>query len=136
MAITAARQRTGVSEGFALGLCMLERYEFGASKLRLDLAFEQAWRDWPYKAQFPQVDTDLRNGTDAVWVMSHAGRGHATVTFYWEWDGGPFTIRSRDDDWDSDNESDVERALRNIGGTVPLEGWVTLAKSFVQDLDE
>jgi hypothetical protein len=67
MAIGAARQRNAVSEGMALGLCMLERYEFHFDKLRVDLAFENAWRDWPdrYKTQFRHVRTDLRNGTDA-----------------------------------------------------------------------
>jgi hypothetical protein len=42
MAITPARQRNAVSEGIALGLCMLERYEFPYDKVRIDLAFERA----------------------------------------------------------------------------------------------
>ena len=45
--ISPARQRNAVSQGMALGLCMLERYEFKFEKLRVDLAFEDAWRDWP-----------------------------------------------------------------------------------------
>jgi hypothetical protein len=52
----------------------LGRYEFKFDKLRIDLAFEHVWRDWPdrYKSQFSQVDTEPRNGTDAVWVMTYA----------------------------------------------------------------
>jgi hypothetical protein len=81
--ITPARQRNAVSQGIALGFCMLERYEFKFDKMRVDLAFEHAWRDWPdgYKSQFPQVSTDLSKGTDAVWVMTHADeRKQVTAT--------------------------------------------------------
>lgn len=137
MAIRTARQRNAVSEGIALGLCMLERYEFPFNKLRIDLAFESAWRDWPdrYKAQFSQVATDLKNGTDAVWVMTHADEAKHTWTFFWDVSGPKINIYSRSGDWDSDNPEDVARAVSVIDGDVPLEGWISLAQDFVTDLD-
>lgn len=136
--ITPTRQRNAVSQGMALGLCMLERYEFQFDKLRIDLAFEHAWQDWPsrYKAQFPQVNTDLRNGTDAVWVMTRATERKQVTPFFWDWSGQTINIYHRGDgDWDSDNPDDVEYALRMVDGDVPLEGWVSLARSFLDDID-
>lgn len=137
MAITPSRQRNAVSEGIALGLATLRRCEFHFEKLRVDLAFENAWRDWPdrYKSQFKQVATDLRNGTDAVWVMTHADEDKRTMTFYWETSGSKLTIHTRSHDWDSDNPEDVARAVRMIPGDVPLDGWVSLAQDFVNDFD-
>ena len=66
--MTATRQRNAVSQGIALGFCMLERYEFRFDKMRIDLAFERAWQTWPeeYRSRFPQVSTDLRNGTESL----------------------------------------------------------------------
>lgn len=137
MAISAARQRNAVSEGFALGLCILERYEFPFEKMRVELAFENAWRDWPerYKSQFSQVATDLRNGTDAVWVMTHADQGKRTMVFFWEVTGPKITIYGRSGDWNSDDPEDVAYAVRVIDGDVPIEGWVSLAQEFVSHLD-
>lgn len=136
MKISASRQRNAVSEGMALGLCMLDRYEFAFNKLKVDLAFEGAWRDWPdqYRSQYPQVGTDLRNGTDAVWVMTHADEKKQTNTFFWDTSGQIIKIYARSHDgWDSDNPDDIARALRFIDGDVPIEGWVALAESFLDD---
>ena len=135
--ITAARQRNAVSQGIALGLCIHERYEFQFDKLRIDFAFEHAWRDWPdrYKSQFSQVDTDLCKGTDAVWVMAHADERKQVTPLFWDWSGGKLTIHQRGDDWDSDDPVDVEHALRMVDGDVPLDGWVSLARDFLTDFD-
>lgn len=115
---------------------MLERYEFAFDKFRVDLAFEHAWRDWPehYRSQFPQVNTDLRKGTDAVWVMTHADENKKTYVFFWDWSDGKLTIYGRGE-WDSDDPADVEFALEVIDGDVPLEGWVSLARDFLADLE-
>lgn len=123
MKISASRQRNAVSEGMALGLCMLGRYEFAFNKFKVDLAFEDAWREWPdrYRAQYSQVSTDLRNGTDAVWVMAHADERKQTSTFFWDASGQVIRIHARSHDgWDSDNPDDVARALRFIDGDVPI----------------
>jgi|SRR5690625_3510296 len=121
----------------ALGLCMLGRYEFPFEKLRIDLAFENAWRDWPdrYKNQFKQVATDLRNGTDAVWVMTHVSERTQTGVFFWDTSGQTITIYSRADDWDSEDPNDVDHAFAMIDGDVPLEGWISLAQSFLDNHD-
>lgn len=135
--ITAARQRNAVSQGMALGLCMFERYEFKFEKLRVDLAFERAWRAWPdhYKSRFSQVDTDLRKGTDAVWVMTHADERKQVTPLFWDWSSGKLTIHQRGDDWDSDDPNDIEYALSLVDGDVPLEGWISLARAFLDDFD-
>ena len=118
-------------------LCMLQRYELPFDKLRVDLAFEHAWRNWPdqCRSQFPQVSTDLRKGKDAVWVMTHADERKRTMVFLWEWTGGTLRIYGRTGDWDSDDPADVEYAVGVIDGNVPLDGWIALARDFLTDLE-
>ena len=138
MALSPARQRNGVSEGMAFGLVMLNRNELPfTNKMRIDLAFERAWRDWPdrYKSQFKQVSTDLAKGKDAVWVMTDAEKTKRTAAFYWEWDGGTLSIYGRQTDWDGDDPDDIKFAVDVIDGDVPVEGWVMLAREFLNDFD-
>jgi hypothetical protein len=135
MAITPAKQRNAVSQGMALGLALLDRYELPFdNKMRIDMAFEHAWETWPArcKAQFSQVDHDLKIGTDAVWVMIHADEKKRTGVLVWEWAApGPIRIRARRHDWKSDDASDVASALAAIAGDVPIDGWLSLAQEFV-----
>ena len=138
MALSPARQRNGVSEGMAFGLVMLNRNELPfTNKMRIDLAFERAWRDRPdrYKSQFKQVSTDLAKGKDAVWVMTDAEKTKRTAAFYWEWDGGTLSIYGRQTDWDGDDPDDIKFAVDVIDGDVPVEGWVMLAREFLNDFD-
>lgn len=121
----------------ALGLVLLERNEIPLEKLRVDLAFEHAWRDWPahYKSQFSQVNTDLQNGTDAVWVMTHADEGKRTHVFFWDRQGRSLSIYGRRHDWHGGDPADVAYAVNVIDGTVPIEGWLQLARDFLTDLE-
>jgi hypothetical protein len=95
------------------------------------------WQSWPdrYKSQFPQVDTDLRNGTNAVWVMTHADEKKKTYVLFWDWEGGPLSVYGRRSDWDfSDNSDDLQHAVTMIDGNVPLDGWISLEQDFLTDL--
>lgn len=140
----ASRRLNRISTGtcwvgvvYALGFCMLERYEFRFDKMRIDLAFERAWQTWPdaYRRRFPQVNTDLRNGTDAVWVMTRADEKKNVTPLFWDWSGGQITIHQRGDDWESSDPDDVDYALCMVGGEVPLDGWVSLAQEFLTAVD-
>lgn len=134
--MSPTNQRNSVSEGVALGLCILERYEFPFQKMRLDFAFEHAWRNWPdqYRGQFSQVATDLGNGLGGSLVMTHATEKKRTFAFFWDRDYPP-TICARQRDWNSGDPADIDFALEVIGRCVPLDGWVARASDFVQDLD-
>jgi hypothetical protein len=66
MAPSPTRQGNAVSVGMALGLLMCGRDALPFDKLRLDFAFEGALQSWPYRARFPQVNTDLGKGLDGV----------------------------------------------------------------------
>lgn len=135
MALTPAKQRNAVSQGMALGLALLDRYELPFdNKMHIDMAFEYAWENWPnrYKAQFSQVDHDLKIGRDAVWVMIHADERKRTGVLVWEWAApGPIRIHARRQDWNSDDAGDVASALASIAGDVPIDGWLSLAQEFV-----
>ncbi|WP_454788514.1 hypothetical protein [Mycolicibacterium lutetiense] len=135
--LTPTRQRNAVSQGVALGFCVLGRYELDHQKTRIDLAFERAWRNWPaeYRAYFSQVSSDLSKGRDAVWVMAEATERKRVTPLYWEWSGAKFTIRQRGNDWDSSDPDDVEYALQMIETDVPLHGWVSLAREILDALD-
>lgn len=134
MTITPARQRNAVSEGMALGLVLNGHNSIPFDKLVVDFAFEKAFRSWRYADRFPQVMTDLRKGSDGVWVMTHATeRSHVWVLF-WDVPGRDLQIYAKQDDWDPADEEDVEFALRVIDGDVPREGWIALAEDFLNGL--
>jgi hypothetical protein len=120
MPISPARQRNAVSEGMALGLVMLDRNELPfTNKMRIDLAFGRAWRDWAdrYKSEFKQVSTDLAKGKDAVWVMTDAEKTKRTAAFYWEGDGGTLSIHGRQSDWDGDDQTTSNSRLTSSTAT-------------------
>lgn len=136
--LSGPQQRNAVSQGIALGLSVLERYEFEFNKFRIDMSFENAWRDWPseYRSLFSQVSTDLRNGTDAVYVMTRASETTKSATpLFWDRTGTHIRIHQRGDDWDSSDPEDVEYALKMVGSDVPLDGWVSLATEFLAGFD-
>lgn len=133
MAITPARQRNAVSEGMALGLITCGRSTLRWDKVAIDLSFESAWRSWPYRHHFSQVDTDIRRGLDGVWAMTRADERKQTVSFYWDTSGSELVIHTRGV-W-SDGDLDVDKAATWIDGEVPAEGWRKLAADFLRQLD-
>lgn len=133
MALTPDRQRNAVSEGAALGLVMSGRTTIPYEKFRVDLAFNGAWRGWQYTDQFPRVTTDLKN-MEGTRALIHVDRNRSTKVLYWDNSGRDLSICARDDEWDPSDESEVQYALNVIGGDVPLDGWVSLAKDFLNQM--
>lgn len=132
MAATPTRQRNAVSEGIALGLLTCGRSALPFDKLRLDLAFEGAWRSWSSRSQFPQVSTDLAKGLDAVWAMTRVDADKHTLVLYWHQEGNQFQIRTRQHSWTPGNPEDLKFAAELINGDVPLAGWEELAREFLK----
>lgn len=132
MTITPSRQRNAVSEGTALGLVMCDRNALPWDKLGIDLSFAGAWRSWSHRQRFPQVDTDLRNGSDSIWVMTHADERKHTMNFFWDTDGSEIVIYSRSL-W-ADGEVDAEEAASLIDGGISADGWCELAADFLSRL--
>lgn len=129
MTITPSRQRNAVSEGMALGLIMCGRNTIRLDKVMVDLAFEGAWRSWPYADRFSQVHTDLRNGSGGARVMSRADERKQVWNLFWDTSGGELAIYSRPQ-WD-DEDIDAEFVAGMIDGGVPAEGWRALAQGFL-----
>lgn len=128
MAITPARQRNAVSEGMALGLIMRGRAALPWDKVSIDLSFEGAWRSWQHRRRFPQVETDIQHGLDAVWAMTHADEGKQALGFYWDTAGPEITVCLRPV-WYG-GQADIDRAAKRIDDDVPAEGWRELAGTF------
>jgi hypothetical protein len=134
MGISPARQRNAVSEGIALGLVLSGRTSIPFDKVAVDLAFEGAFRDWPYADRFPQVRTDLRNGSDGVRAMTRATQSKHVWVLFWDTSGRDLQVLTLQDDWSPEDEEDVAHALHMIDGEVPRTGWVTLAEDFLSRL--
>jgi len=130
MKMTPTRQRNAVSEGAALGLVVLGYDRIRFEKWRVDLAFESAWRNWPYRSTFSQVVTDIRQGLDGVNAMTRASEAKRTMCFYWD-RGKDLAIYWRQHDFDPKSGDDLAWATRMIDGGVPLEGWKSLAQAFL-----
>jgi hypothetical protein len=113
---------------------MCDRNEFPYNKMWVDLAFESAWRSWSYKEKFPRVSTDLRTGMPGSLVMTRATETKQSWLLFWETKGS-LVVCQRDRDWDPNDQSDIELALTMIGFDVPLPGWVSLARAFLNDYD-
>ena len=128
--MTPDRQRNAVSEGTALGLVISWHTTIPYKKLRVDLAFNGAWRGWQYADQFPRVTTDLKN-MEGTRALIHVDHTRSTRVFYWGNSGRELLICARDPEWDPSDESEIQYALSVIGGDVPLDGWVSLAEDFL-----
>ena len=117
----------------ALGLLMCDRSELPFDKGLVDLCFEGAWRNWPYRDRFSQVDTDLRNGSDGVWVMTHADQQKRVWNLYWDSTGAAINVYARAQ-W-ADQEIDADAIADSIDGDVPAAGWYALAEDFLARFD-
>lgn len=131
MARSPSHQRNAVSEGTAFGLVLLGTSDLPHDKIGLDLGFAGAWRRWPHRAQFPQVSTDLRNGSDGIRVLMRATQSHHTALFYWETQQRGLVVQCRLPDWDPNHPEDLEFARSVVGDEVPPEGWVSLARDLL-----
>ncbi|SPM27172.1 hypothetical protein MTAB308_647, partial [Mycobacterium terramassiliense] len=94
---------------------------------------EHAWRNWQHRQAFSQVNTDLRKGLGGSIVMTRATEAKQTWVLYWARER-TLVICQRANDWDPNNERDVAYALKVIGGEIPLDGWITLARSLLDEL--
>lgn len=131
MTMTATQQRNAVSEGAALGFVALGYNRIPFDKVRVDMAFRLAWRDWTYGSRFSQVNTDLRQGLDEYLALTRATERKHTFAFYWDREGRELTIYWRQSYFDPDSVEDLAWAAEMIEGDVPLEGWKALAQSFL-----
>jgi hypothetical protein len=131
--ISPARQRNAVSEGVALGLLMCDRSKLAFDKVLVDLSFEGAWRNWQYRDRFSQVSTDLRKGSDGVWVMTHADHQKQVRNLYWDTTGAAISICARPQ-W-ADQEIEPGTIAGSIDGDVPAAGWHALAEDFLDRFD-
>lgn len=130
--MTATRQRNAVSEGMALGLVMCGVESVPNERWRVDLAFSGAWRSWAYRDRFPQVNTDIRQGLNGSIAMTRATERKHTMALFWEADR-ELSIYSRDaDGWEIEDQEAVDFALSMVDGEVPLEGWASLARDFLE----
>lgn len=121
-----------MSQGVALGLVLSGRTSLPYDKVRVDLAFEGAWRSWQHRQRFPQVNTDLGKGLDGVHAMTRATERKQVWALYWDPSGRELVIHARQPDWDPNDDEDVEYAFKMIDGDVPLDGWVALARDFLE----
>lgn len=118
----------------ALGLLLRGSSSIPFDKVMVDMSFESAFRSWRYADRFPQVRTDLRNGSDGVWVMTRATESKKVWVLFWDTSARELQILGRQSDWDPSDPSDLDYALRTIDGEVPLEGWMSLADDFLEQL--
>ena len=135
MKLTPTQQENAVSQGAALGLLLAGRDELRFDKVKLDLAFEGAWRSWQYNGQFPMVNNLIRKGLAGYLVLTRADENKHVAGLYWRRDGGSWVICTHDFEWSVEEEEDVAHALHIVGTEVPLDGWVSLAEDFLRRLD-
>lgn len=131
-ALTPHHQRNAVSEGVAFGLVLCGVYSIdfeGTHITSVELGFENSWREWQHTTKFPQVATDLRNGSNAKYVMTHADYRKHTQCFYWQdWVIHERPFLSHNEDMSEDKVAAL------IGGCVSVDGWKSLAMGILDFL--
>jgi hypothetical protein len=132
MTMTPSRQRNAVSEGMALGILMCGRNEIPWDKLGIDLSFETAWRSWPHRDRFSQVSTDLRNGSDGVWIVTRADAKKRVWHLFWDTSGSTIAIHARAQ-WD-DEDVDPHVVASSISDDISAEAWRALASDFLSKM--
>jgi len=113
----------------ALGLVLCGRRELDFDKVGIDLSFEGAWRRWPYRVRFPQVDTDLRHGLDGIWAMTRVDARKQSWSLFWDTSGPTVRILTRGSVTDDDVDGDM--VAGHLDGDVPAVGWRELAEDFL-----
>jgi len=66
--------------------------------------------------------------------MTRASQTKQTRILYWD-RGGALVIYQRAGDWDPGDPDDLQYALNMIDRDVPLEGWISLAREFLTNLE-
>lgn len=69
---------------------------------------------------------------DGARIMIHADEGRHVMVLYWDNSGGTLSICCRQQNWDPNDSDDVQYAVGAISDGVPLAGWMSLAKSFLE----
>jgi hypothetical protein len=130
MSLTDSQQRNGISEGLALGLVMCGVTQLDNDKMRIDFAFEHAWRNWGHTDGFPRIRTDLSGrGPDPIYIATHADAHKRVWNLYWERDGQSLVIRARER-WQDGVVA--EEAAESIDGELPAAAWESFARSFLE----
>ena len=127
--LTKAQQETAVGEGLAVGCLAIGVIAVTSEKMAVELAFVRAWREWAWSSPFPVIHaTHARN--DLLRILHASPRRRGSVLAGWSSDREhqPYLPV----DWGVDEAGE---SLESWTG-VPLQGWVELARAFVEDLGE
>lgn len=127
--LTKAAQETAVGEGLAVGCLALGVVAVTAEKMAVEFAFRRAWSGWGWSPGFRAVNVSHeRNDLLRILHASPRRRG----SFIAEWSSGREHEPRLRGDWDLEASG---AALEDTTG-VPLDGWIELARYFVDDLGE
>ena len=125
---TAREQKAAVGAGLAVGCLTLGIAEIGPDQPAIEVAFARAWRTWPWASRFPAVQATVAD-QEVVSILSDSS--DPGVAHWWCDHGYLPQLRQN---WPVTRAGDhLERDAR-IG--VPYRGWVELAQTFVDGLDE
>jgi hypothetical protein len=127
---TKAQQLKAVGEGLAVGCLMRGHHELPANKMNVELAFQRAWRSWPYARHFPSVRADLERNHIYWQIMdSSARRRQPTIAF---WDVGRTLYPQLQEGFDMDDAKDLLPKFHDL----PIAAWEELAQLFTNALLE
>lgn len=122
-----------MSQGLALGLVMNDVWSLPHdSKMRVEFAFEHAWRAWPHRHKFDTIRLGRKPSVDTILQMTHADKRKQVPYLYWDKDGYEDVICTRNGT--DPNDLDVEGVALSIDESVPAAAWRDLAAGFLAEL--
>ena len=120
-----------MGEGLAVGCLALGIAAVTSGKTAVESAFRRAWRQWAWSSQFPAIHASLTRN-DLLPILRNSSRRRRRVIAEWSSTGPEYQPRLREP-WDN-----IEEAAEDLPTftSVPLQGWVELARVFIEDLGE
>jgi hypothetical protein len=126
--LSKAGQQTAVGEGLAIGCLALGVKAVTSQKMAVELAFGHAWSKWSWNSSFPAINATLPRN-DILTILRSSTRRRGSFLAHWLC-GKELEPVLRDDA----EPDELAEALGESSG-VPLVGWITLARTFVERFD-
>ncbi|WP_152666792.1 hypothetical protein [Arthrobacter sp. YC-RL1] len=137
--LTKQQQYRTVSAGFALGLLMNGYNQIPNDKVKVELIFVSAWRQWSHRQELPAADKSIagtRKDWDILRIITDLDKDKKQPYVPFQWDehapGGPRIEIRNATDFDPSNQNDTEFYAKNISDQIPVSAWKELAKNFLE----
>lgn len=123
MDLTKVQQEKALDSGLALGAVMLEIESVNGNKMKLELDFRTAWRNWSYASLFPKVKVGApHDNVLHILGKSPTRRGSRVAGWERSWPFVPWT----EPNWSFEELADI------IHDQIPARAWLGIVRNWLR----